>query len=326
MSVGSAGRAEESTLNALLTEMDGFKGPTQRPVIILAATNLSEHLDEALRRRFDREIEVPLPDRAARLAFLRYELLGRKTSQVSEEVIETLATRSAGMTISNMIRITNEAAVMAARQGSPLTDQILQMAYEKMVMGEAVKPPDAVTLERIARHESGHALLSWLTGKPPVLVTIVGRGGAGGYVEKEAQEDKTIYTASEIEDMICVAMGGRAAEMLYYGDQEGLSTGVAGDLRMATHWAKKMITDYGMNEEIGHVFLGGDGSYLTPGAGISDEVEDRVMLAAEDIIQEQLEKAEALLLENKDRLDKLVTVLLEKNRLTRQELEAILEE
>lgn len=321
MSAGSAGRAEESTLNALLTEMDGFKGPTQRPVIVLAATNLSEHLDEALRRRFDREIEVPFPDRTARLAFLRHELLGRKTSQVSDEVIDSLATRSAGMTISSIIRIINEAAVMAARQASPITDQILQTAYEKMVMGEAVKPPDAVTLERIARHEAGHALISWLTGKTPILVTIVGRGSAGGYVEKEAQEDKTIYTASEIEDMICMAMGGRAAEMLYYGEQEGLSTGVASDLRMATHWAKKMITDYGMNEDIGQVFLGGDAAYN----GISNEVEGRVLQAAEVINQEQLEKAEAMLTEHRDQLDELVAALLEKNRLTRQELESILE-
>ncbi|MDI7276132.1 MAG: AAA family ATPase, partial [Anaerolineae bacterium] len=251
MGAGGAGRAEETTLNALLTEMDGFGSPTLRPVIVLAATNLSELLDEALRRRFDREIEVPPPDRAAREAYLRHELQGRKTSQVTDALIEALAGRSAGMTIANLRGIVNQAAVMAARAGSPLTDEIVEEAFERVRMGEAKSVPDAETLARIARHEGGHALVGWLTGNRPVQVTVVGRGTAGGYVEREANEEKIIYTRSELEDLICGAMAGRAAEVLYYGDAGGLSTGVAGDLRNASAWAQRMVREFGMSEEIG---------------------------------------------------------------------------
>ena len=312
MSTGSAGRAEESTLNSLLTEMDGFGGPTLQPVILLAATNLAEYLDEALRRRFDREIEVPPPDRDARAAYLRHDLVGRKTSLVTDGLVDILAGRSAGMTISGLRRIVNEAAVMAARKGSPLTDAIVEEAFEKMVMGEAKGLPDPLTLERIARHESGHALISWLTGNPPVQVTIVGRGSAGGYVEREAQEEKMLYTALELENLICQAMAGRAAELIYYGEYTGLSTGVAGDLRQATAWAKRMVTEFGMDSGIGQVYLSDSGQ------------DTRVSPAAEQIVKRQLVRAGKMLEENRTQLDQLSVILLRKNRLTKKEMEEII--
>lgn len=312
-----AGRAEESTLNALLTEMDGFGGPTLRPVILLAATNLAEHLDNALLRRFDRVIEVPPPDRAARAAYLRRELLNRQLSQVSETFIDSIAGRSAGMTIANLRHVVNEAAVMAARQESPLTDEIVGEAFEKIRMGEAKKTPDGETLKRIARHEAGHALIGWLTGNPPVQVTIVGRGSAGGYVEKEAEEDKIIYTRSELEQMICQAMGGRAAELLYYGDMNGLSTGVASDLKNATVWAERMIREFGMSDEIGQVFF--DARYLQDGP-----LAARVSEVAEHIVREQLDKAREMLKAHRQELDRLSSALLDENRLDRSDLERIL--
>jgi len=317
MGMGGAGRAEESTLNALLSEMDGFGDPTLRPVIVLAATNLAEHLDEALRRRFDREIEVPPPDRAARAAYLRHELLGRQTSEVSEALIEALAGRSAGMTIANLRRIVNEAAVMAARAGCPLTDEVVEEAFEKVRMGEAKTAPDPQTLARIARHEGGHALVGWLTGHPPVQVTIVGRGSAGGYVEREAAEEKILYTRAELEDLICGAMGGRAAELLYYGEAEGLSTGVAGDLKNASAWAEGMIREFGMSDEIGQVFV--DLQYLQDGP-----LALKVTQAAEQIVRAQLDRALCLLQDRQSALDWLSGELLAKNRLTRDDLERIL--
>jgi ATP-dependent metalloprotease FtsH len=316
-SIGGAGRAEESTLNALLTEIDGFNAPMLRPTILLAATNLAEHLDDALLRRFDRVIEVPPPDREARAAYLRRELLDRKMSQVTEELVDMLARRSARMTIANLQRVINEAAVMAARQDSALTDAIVEEAFEKIRMGEAKETPDSETLERIARHEAGHALVSWLTGNRPVQVTIVGRGGAGGYVEKEIEEEKIIYTRTDLEHMICQAMAGRAAELVYYGDVDGLSTGVGSDLKHASQWAERMIREFGMSEDVGQIFF--DRRYLQDGP-LAVKVSD----AAEDIVDAQLKQAQTMLQEHKQALDDLATALLEKNRLTRADLENIL--
>lgn len=308
---------EENTLNALMTEMDGFGSPTLRPVILLAATNLAEHLDEALRRRFDREPEVPPPDRAARAAYLRHELLNRQFSEISGAALDTIAQRSAGMTIADLRRIANEAAVMAARQGSPLTDALVEEAFEKFRLGEASQIPEAATLERIARHESGHALIGWLAGNPPLQVTIVGRGSTGGYVETESQEEKIIYTRTELEQMICQAMGGRAAELLYYGEAEGLSTGAASDLRSATLWAERMIREFWMSEELGQVFL--DKRYL--GEGL---LAARVSDAAQRLVSAQLDRAREMLTTHRPSLERLSGELLNKNRLTRSDLDRIL--
>ncbi|MGB3345753.1 MAG: AAA family ATPase [Candidatus Humimicrobiia bacterium] len=317
MGGGGAGRAEESTLNALLTEMDGFGNPTMRSVILLAATNLAEHLDKALLRRFDRIIEVPPPDREARSGYLKHQLLNRKSSKISKKVVDSIAVRSAGMTIADLRHIVNEASVMAAQKASPLTDKILEEAFEKIRMGEAKKTPDKETLKRISHHEAGHALIGWLTGNIPMQVTIIGRGSAGGYMEKEIEEEKIIYTQNELEDMICLSMGGRAAELIYYGNEDGLSTGVASDLKNATIWAKRMIQEFGMSDEIGQIFY--DSRYLQDGP-----LAAKLSNAAEHIIRSQLDRAIKMLKENRKKLDKLSTQLLKKNRIMRSDLEKIL--
>jgi cell division protease FtsH len=316
MGLGGGNRSEESTLNALLTEMDGFGGPTLRPVIVLSATNLASQLDEALLRRFDREIEVLPPDRPARAAFLAHELLDRSFSLVTLPTVESIAARSAGLTISDLKRITNEAAIMAARCASQLTDQILEEAFEKVRMGEASKAPDPVTLERIARHEAGHALIGWYMGIPVAQITIVGRGSAGGYVEPEAQEEKIIYTRKDLEAMICQAMGGRAAEILYYGEEEGLSTGLASDLRQASAWARRMIREFGMSEEVGLIYI--DEQSLREG-----QIAAQVNSAAEKIVHAQLDRAIDLLTTHRLHIDALSTELLARNRLLKKDLERI---
>jgi ATP-dependent Zn protease len=150
-----------------------------------------------------------------------------------------------------------------------------------------------------------------------VQVTIVGRGSAGGYVEREAQEDKIIYTRTDLEQMISQAMGGRAAELLYYGDADGLSSGVASDLRNATTWADRMIREFGMSEEIGQVFFDSRHMQDGPLAVIVHE-------AAERIVRAQLDNALDMLRANREALDLLSRELLSKNRLTRSDLERIL--
>jgi ATP-dependent metalloprotease FtsH len=318
-SVGGAGRAEENTLNALLTEMDGFDSPTVRPSIVIGATNLAEHLDGALLRRFDRAIEVPPPDFEARRAYLRAVLLNRKNAKVTEHLIEVLAKRSARMTIAQLERIVNEAAIMAAREEKSLSNQIVEEAYEKIRMGEIEEVPDEQTLLRIARHEAGHAVVGWLFGNYPMQVTIVGRGGAGGYVEREIDEEKIIFTRTELEEMICQSMGGRAAETIYYGETDGFSTGVSSDLKHATQWAERMISQFGMSDEIGQVFF--DARYLKDGPMAA-----KINGAAEEIVHNQLDQAVKLLEENREKLDLLSEVLVEKNRLDRSQLEMIFDD
>lgn len=312
-----ASRTEEETLNALLTEMDGFGSPTAQPVIVLAATNLIDRLDDALKRRFDRVIEVDRPDKDARLKYLERVVLDRPTGGVSLAVVERIAGRSAGLTIADLERIVQEAAVMAAQQRSPLTDELLEESFEKFRMGESRTTPDEETLRRVSRHEAGHALIEWLAGNPPVQVTIVGRGHAGGYVERESDEEKMIYTKADLEWSICSSMGGRAAEIVYYGAEDGLSSGASGDLQNATRLAERMVTEFGMAEDFGHAALDRERPY--DGAlGI------RVNRSVGRIVTSQLDRAVTLLQDNRGHLDTLSVRLFEKNRLTREELEQIL--
>lgn len=316
-SMGGARSAEE-TLNALLTEMDGFAADRRRPVIVLAATNLAERLDEALVRRFDRVIEVDRPDRDARLAYLNKVLPDDQDTRVSRDVLKRLAGQAAGMTIADMERVVQEAAVVAARAKKPLDDTILEGAFEKIRLGEAARPPSREMLERVARHEAGHTLLAWLGGNLPVQVTIVGRRGAAGYMESEQDEERMIITKPEIEQRIREAMGGRAAELHFYGAEAGLSSGASGDLRQATQWALRMVREFAMDENFGCF---GEFRQEQDNTGLAD----RAAIAAEKIVRQELEKACRAVSENSAALERLANMLLEKNRLVREEIAALLE-
>jgi len=298
--------------------MDGFDNKSfTRPVIVLAATNLVESLDEALRRRFSREIEVDKPDRAARAAYLKRRLQGTKFRTVSDEVIDRIAGQSANMTIAELERIVELGGRLVADSGGVIDDKVIEEAFERMRMGEAKKTTDRETLLRVARHEAGHCLIGWLRGEKPVQITIVARGNAGGYVEREADEDKMLYTRTELLGRIRQSMAGRAAEILYYGMEEGLTTGVSGDLQTSTHYAEMMVRDYGMDDHIGQIKI--DPRRLADGPlGIE------VNMAVQKIIRSQLNQGLEELKKHQTSLDKLVQELMEKNRLTREELERIL--
>lgn len=317
---GEFNRPQEETLNSLLTEMDGFSTSPAKPVIVLAATNLVESLDTALVRRFDREVEVDKPDRAAREAYLRKRLQGAPGKEVGDEVIARVGGQSAGMTIAQLERVVRFAGRAAAMQGVPVSDAILEEAFETMRMGDSKGPAaDPDTLLRVARHEAGHCLAGWLRGEKPVQITIVARGKAGGYVEREANEDRMVYLKTELEGMIRQAMAGRAAEIVYYGPESGLSSGVSGDLETATHWAGLMVRQFGMSADMGHIAL--DARRIGDGP-----LADKVAAAVERIVAGQLEAAVRQLEEHRATMDLLVDKLMEKNRLTREELEVFMPE
>ena len=313
---GGGSDAAEQTLNALLTEMDGFTINATKPVIIVAATNLVDVLDDALRRRFDRDIEVDKPDRNARNAYLTHRLTG-PLGDVSAKVIDRLAGQTANMTIADLSRIIEQAGRLVATQGGKITDERLEEAFNRMRMGEASKQADPENLLRVARHEAGHCLISWLHGKTPTQVTIVARGNTGGFVESEVDENRLLYTQSELEELIQQSMGGRAAEIIHYGEKDGLSSGVAGDLESATHYAKIMVQNYGMGEGVGHIAI--NQSQLHDGP-----IAMRIMQSMEKIISVQLKEAVSLLLARQNQLDHLASKLMEKNRLTTEEIEVVL--
>jgi cell division protease FtsH len=221
------------------------------------------------------------------------------------------------MTIAELQRIVELAGRMAAGGDGTVTDELVEEAFERMRMGEARSTPDPRTLLRIARHEAGHCLIGWLRGEKPVQITIMARGKAGGFVEREADEDRMLYTKGELEGMIRQAMGGRAAEMLHYGADEGLSTGVGEDLRAATRYAEMMVRSYGMDDSVGQIALDSQRFDNSPLAA-------DVMRGAARIVKEQLERAREDLADRQPSLDRLVEELMEKNRLTRSDLEEIL--
>lgn len=312
-------QAREITLNCILTEMDGFGAETAAPVIVLAATNLSDKLDPALKRRFDREIIVDLPDRAARLLYLKrcFEKIPR--AEVKDTTLEAIANQSFRMTLANLERIVQEACIMALLVESHITDEILLEAFEKIRMGEASHSRDQETLLRTARHEAGHAFVNWKNGSPVYQVTIVGRGQAGGYMEGKADEEKRNYTKSEFENLIRVGMAGRAAEIVYYGKEEGLDTGASSDLQKASKIAIEMVRNYGMCDEIGQLEL----DVLTVSYSPRPLAEKTLMLA-EKIVSNQMEIAIKLIENNQKIFDHFVDELMKHNRLDESQIASIL--
>ena len=309
----------EDTLTAFLTEMDGFISDPSKPVFVLAATNFEvepgsrKSLDPALMRRFDRRIYIALPNREDRIRFLNLKIAGNPALTVSTEKVESIAMRSTGMSLAQVDSVVELALRSAIREGSTVvTDAIFDDAFELFSHGEE-KPWSAALLERTARHEAGHAFLYWLSGTTPSYLTIVARGGHGGYMRQAEKQNKEMFTREEMLGLIRTALGGRAAEIVYYGDKDGISTGASGDLMSATHRAQLMLCAYGMDEDFGLAVVGEE-------AADSAEVRARV----NQILKEPMAEAIRLIRENKDKLDALVAELLVKNHMSGAEIEAVL--
>ncbi len=319
----SASGGVEETLTAFLTEMDGFVNDTSRPVFVLAATNFdvepggAKSLDPALMRRFDRRVYIELPGKEERIKFMNMKICKNPAFDVSKEQIDNIAMRSTGMSLAELDSAMELALRSAIREGSTkVTDAILEEAFETFNNGET-KKWDASQLERVARHEAGHAFMCWYSGETPSYLTIVARGNHGGYMQHADKEGKAIYTKEELLSRIKTSLGGRAAEIAYYGDQDGISTGASGDLASATNVARQIVCTYGMDSEFGLAVVTND---VASNGTMSIEVRE----AVNRILKEQMEETVRIIAENRDKIDALVEELMLKNHMNGHEIEKAL--
>lgn len=317
------GSDEEDTLNALLAEMDGFAVDPKRPVFVLAATNYEVEsgrggigvLDEAFMRRFDRKILIELPNTEEREQYISLMLSKIAVHNVNEDTVKSIASRSLGMSLAILSNVIETAKRMAFDKGTPLDGDILTEAFEVTKFGDK-KDWDSESLERTARHEAGHAVISILGGNTPAYVTIEARGDFGGYMEHDEKEiSQPSIGKKDILGRIRTSLGGRAAEIVYYGETEGLSTGACGDLEHATDHALNMIIHYGMDEKYGLAAIDRKTALASP----------EIMGRVNEILAEEMKNTVELIRENKDKIDILVGELLLKNRLTGEEIKKLIE-
>ena len=318
----------EQTLNQLLTEMDGFEGNTG--VIILAATNRPESLDPALTRpgRFDRRVPVELPDLKGREEILKVHA---KKIKVSDEVdFQRIARMASGASGAELANIVNEAALRAVRDGRKYATQSdLEESIEVVIAGYQKKNAILTDKEKwtVAYHEIGHALVAakQTQSAPVQKITIIPRtSGALGYTMQVEDGNHYLMTKEEIENKIATYTGGRAAEEVVFGT---ISTGASNDIEQATKLARAMITRYGMSkdfdmvalETVNNQYLGGDAS-LACSADTQTEIDRQVV----ELVKKQHEKAAAILLENREKLDELAKFLYEKETITGEEFMKIL--
>jgi cell division protease FtsH len=315
--VGGGHDEREQTLNQMLSEMDGFD-PTIG-VVVMAATNRADILDDALLRpgRFDRQVVVALPDLSERLPIL--EVHSRNKPLDGSVDLGVVARGTPGMSGADLANLVNEAALHAVRRDSKLIGmQDFESARDRVFMG---MERDSMILkdgekERIAIHESGHALLAYVLDHSDPLhkITLIPRGMALGVTWTLPKEDQHITSRQELEDSLCMRVGGRVAELLVYGD---LSTGASNDLAVNTQLAREMVMKYGMSKEVGPVTLEWGTSERT-GKLIEDEVER--------ILREQEARAIEVLTLHRRGLEALAAALIEQETLDGETAAAIIDE
>ena len=319
----NANDERENTLNQLLTEMDGFGTTTN--VIVLAATNRADILDKALLRagRFDRQIYVDLPDLNERKEIFKVHL---RPIKITEDLdIEFLAKQTPGFSGADIANVCNEAVLIAARRGKASVDKQDFLDAVDRIIGGLEKKNKIITPEEkkaIAYHEAGHATVSWLLehAAPLVKVTIVPRGrslGAAWYLPEERQ----IVRTDQIQDEMCAALGGRASEEITFGK---ISTGALSDLEKVTKQARAMVTIYGLNEKIGNLTYydptGEEYGFTKPYSEKTAQVIDEEI---SNIIEQQYQRALAILRANQDKLTTLAELLLEREVIFKEDLENI---
>jgi len=333
--LGGGNDEREQTLNQLLTEMDGFEGNTG--IIIVAATNRPDVLDSALMRpgRFDRQVVVDRPDYNGRLQILQVHARGKTLAKDVD--LDRVARRTPGFTGADLANLLNEAAILAARrQLTEVSMDEVNDAIERVMAGPEKK--DRVMSEKrkrlVAYHESGHALVGALMPDydPVQKISIIPRGQAGGltfFTPSEERMESGLYSRAYLQNQMAVALGGRVAEEIVYGEDE-VTTGASNDLQQVARVARQMVTRFGMSDRLGPVALGRPQGGMFLGRDIAadrDFSEDTAAAIDEEVgvlVEQAYRRAKSVLLQNRAVLDELAEILFEKETVDAEELQELL--
>ena len=333
--LGGGNDEREQTLNQLLTEMDGFEGNTG--IIIVAATNRPDVLDAALMRpgRFDRQVTVDRPDYAGRLQILGVHARGKTLSKDVD--LDKVARRTPGYTGADLANLLNEAAILAARRElTEVSNDEISDAIERVMAGPE-KKDRAMSVRRarlVAYHEAGHALVGALMPDydPVQKISIIPRGNAGGltfFTPSEERMESGLYSRAYLQNQMAVALGGRVAEEIVFGEDE-VTTGASNDLQQVANTARQMITRFGMSDGIGPVALGRSQGGMFLGRDIAAErdfsEETAAMIDSEvsALVDVAYKRATKVLVDNRSVLEELTEMLIEQETVDAEELQELL--
>ena len=327
--LGGGHDEREQTLNQLLVEMDGFA--INEGVIVMAATNRRDILDPALLRpgRFDRQVTVNYPDQAGRIAILKVHSKGKKLA--ADVDLDNIAKRMPFSTGAELENVMNEAAILAARgRKTEIDQQLLVDAIARVQMGPEKRSHKVNEKDKrlVATHESGHALVGHLLpGCDEVhLITIVPRGQAAGHTLSLPAEEHDNMSRSQMMDQVCMCLGGHAAEQVVLGE---IYTGSSSDLKRATELCRRMVTMYGMSDEVGTMYLANDqevfvGMEFGQSRDYSEEVAAQIDREVKRLLAECYAKAVKLLEDHRKEMDNVVNALLAEDTLSRKEFVALM--
>jgi cell division protease FtsH len=331
--LGGGNDEREQTLNQLLVEMDGFEGT--EGVILIAATNRPDVLDPALLRpgRFDRQVVVPNPDVMGREKILRVHM--KKVPLAEGVEPRVIARGTPGFSGADLANLVNEAALLAARKNkSSVGMRELEEAKDKVMMGAERRSMAMSESEKklTAYHEAGHAVVALHCphSDPIHKATIIPRGRALGMVMRLPEGDRYSMPKAKLEDDLAVAMGGRIAESMTFGKQM-VTTGASGDIQMATSMARRMVTEWGMSKKLGPLHYGADqqevflGHSVTQSKNMSDATAELVDSEIRMIVERAYQRAETILTEHADQLERLAQGLLEYETLSGEDIKTILD-
>ena len=333
--LGGGNDEREQTLNQLLTEMDGFEGNTG--IILIAATNRPDVLDSALMRpgRFDRQVVVDRPDYSGRQEILNVHARGKTLAKDVD--LNKVARRTPGFTGADLANLLNEAAILAARRSlTEISMDEVNDAIDRVMAGPEKK--NRVMSEKrkelVAYHEAGHALVGALMPDydPVQKISIIPRGRAGGltwFTPSEERMESGLYSRSYLQNQMAVALGGRLAEEIIYGEEE-VTTGASNDLQQVTRVARQMVTRFGMSDRLGPVALGRQNGNVFMGRDIasdrdfSNETAAAIDEEVRNYVDQAYSRAKKVLTENRHILDRLAEMLIEKETVEADELQDVL--
>jgi len=333
--IGGGNDEREQTLNQLLTEMDGFEGNSG--IIIIAATNRPDVLDSALMRpgRFDRQVTVDRPDYAGRLQILNVHA---KDKTLSKDVdLDKVARRTPGFTGADLANLLNEAAILAARKDlDKVSNDEVGDAIERVMAGPEKK--DRVISDKkkelVAYHEAGLALVGALMPDydPVAKVSIIPRGQAGGltfFTPSEERMESGLYSRSYLQNQMAVALGGRVAEEIVYGEEE-VTTGASNDLQQVANVARQMITKFGMSDKIGPVALGQSqggmflGRDMSSTRDFSEDTAATIDVEVSELVDVAYKRATKVLTDNRTVLDEMAQMLIERETIDTEDIQDLL--